>query len=76
MDPYFPWSRNRREGKYSIPFNDLPTGIHHIRFETEKKFLECEIKHWLSMYGYAWEITKIFSTGQNQQSLITQDCTH
>jgi|LakMenEpi03Aug12_release.lakeMendotaPanAssembly.Ray.scaffolds.fasta_scaffold4200217_2 hypothetical protein len=62
LDPYFP-TKKTKNGKISVPFLDLPTGLHDIEFRTSKKYLKCQIKHWLSMFGYAWEITQIYEKG-------------
>lgn len=62
LDPYFP-TKKTRNGKESIPFLDLSIGEHEIEFRTKKKYMKCIIKHWLSMYGYAWEIKTIYETG-------------
>jgi hypothetical protein len=62
LDPYFP-SVKTRKGKESIPFLDLPPGFHDLEFRTKTKYMKCQIKHWSSMYGYAWEIKTIYETG-------------
>jgi len=62
LDPYFP-TKKTRNGKQSIPFLDLPIGCHDIEFRTKTKYMKCEIKHWLSIYGYAWEIKTIYEIG-------------
>lgn len=60
MEPYFSVVKTRN-GKISVPFLDLECGEHDIEFRTKTKSLKCKIKHWLSMYGYAWEIIEIYS---------------
>lgn len=62
LDAYFPTTKTRN-GKVSVPFMDLPTGEHEVEFRTKKKYMKCVIKHWLSMYGYAWEIKTIYEAG-------------
>ena len=53
-----------RNGKESIPFCDLDIGIFDIEFRTDIKYMKCSVHHWLSMYGYAWELLDIYETGK------------
>jgi hypothetical protein len=63
LDPYFSTIK-KRAGTEPVPFAGLDTGDHEIRFETKTKFLECIVKHWLSPYGYAWQIITILKEGK------------
>lgn len=48
----------RRSGKESIPFLDLDTGEHKVKFYTKTKQLLCLVEVWISPYGWAWRIIK------------------
>jgi hypothetical protein len=63
LDPFYP-AIKKRSGKESVPFLGLECGEHEIRFETKTKFLECIVRHWYSIFGYAWEIKTILQEGK------------
>jgi hypothetical protein len=63
LNPYYP-SIKTRYGKKSIPFMDLNAGYHFIEFRTRSKFMQCKIKSWLSIHGWAWEIFEIINEGK------------
>lgn len=46
----------RRSGKESVPFLDLPAGIHKVKFYNDKREALLTVKTWLSPYGWAWKI--------------------
>ena len=63
MNPYYSTVKTRK-GRESVPFLDLEMGYHEIEFRTQTKWSRCLVYCWLSPFGYAWEIQKIFATGK------------
>jgi len=52
-----------QDGLKSVPFMGLDIGTFDVEFRTDKEFMKCKLHHWYSMYGYAWELVKIYETG-------------
>jgi hypothetical protein len=46
----------KRIGQESVPFLDLPAGIHKVKFYNDKREAVLTVKTWLSPYGWAWKI--------------------
>jgi len=55
--PQFSFAK-KRSGKESVPLFGLASGTHRLTFFNEGGECTCNIKVWLSPYGWAWRIIK------------------
>lgn len=48
----------KRSGRESVPFLGLQAGAYIVKFVGARTTKTVEIKIWLSMHGWAWEVIK------------------